>query len=255
MSTKTTEPDQHTQLQTNVNYLLIGNGKVARHLRHYLSFLKLPFTTWDRDQDELILVKHAKQATHILFLISDNAIEHFIVENKYLFNSRALLIHFSGSLVSKLAIGAHPLMTVSESFFTLEEYKAICFIVENNAPTFDILLPGLPNQNYPIATDNKAYYHALCVLSGNFSCMLWQKLFTELREHFNFPEKVARSYLNNHTFNLLMNYKTALTGPLVRNDQKTIDKNLQALKDDPFQEIYQKFVECYAEMKKIGEFI
>jgi hypothetical protein len=48
----------------------------------------------------------------------------------------------------------------------------------------------------------------------------------------------------------LQNYQTALTGPLVRNDQKTLQKNLQALKHDPFEKIYENFILCYQKLKE-----
>lgn len=41
-----------------------------------------------------------------------------------------------------------------------------------------------------------------------------------------------------------------LTGPLVRQDEKTIKKNILPLVNDVFQPAYQSFVTCYQTMKE-----
>ena len=61
---------------------------------------------------------------------------------------------------------------------------------------------------------------------------------------------IAHSYLLQQTTNLIANSSTALTGPLVRNDKATIEKNIAALAEDPFQEIYKSFVACYRKLQE-----
>ena len=228
-------------------YLIIGNGRVARHFRHYLSLMQIPYLSWHRDKSFTDLQEQLKHATHILLLISDSSIEHFLKEN--LKTSTAIRIHFSGSHVSQFSHGAHPLMTFDDHQYTLQQYQTIPFIIDDDAPDFDKLLPGLPNPHTRLQKSLKAKYHALCVLSGNFSCMLWQKLFSDLEHELKIPAEMAFPYLKQQTQNLLTNYKTALTGPLVRNDTTTIKNNLHALEHDPFQEIYKSFISCYQQLK------
>lgn len=228
------------------HYLIIGNGRVARHFQKYFASQQISFSSWHRQQD--ITELQPQSATHILLLISDNAIEDFITQ--HLQNSQAILIHFSGSLTSQKAYGAHPLMTFSENLYSLEQYKNIPFVIDQDAPEFADLLPGLPNRHVRLDKARKAKYHALCVLSGNFSCMLWQKLFSTLEQEFNFSADIAYPYFLQQSQNIFDNPKTALTGPLVRNDLETINKNLAALDLDPFKEVYKSFVTCY---KKLNE--
>lgn len=231
-------------------YLLIGDGRAARHFQHYFALLRIPFATWSRKSDSLeILQQRITEASHILILIRDQAIDPFIRE--FLPNTRATCIHFSGSLVSEGAYGAHPLITFNESLYGLAEYLTVPFIVDHHAPDFAELLPGLPNANFRLNTDLKAKYHALCVLSGNFSCMLWKKLFHHLQTEFNLPESIAHPYLFRQMQNLAENSKTALTGPLVRGDTATIEKNLAALDQDPFQALYESFLICYQQSRGI----
>jgi hypothetical protein len=223
------------------HYLIIGNGRVARHFRHYFSLLNLPVSGWSRCESSRQLKTLVPAATHILVLISDGAIEPFISE--YLADAKAVKVHFSGALVSDKAYGAHPLMTFNTGLYTLDKYQSVPFVVDATAPDFAALLPGLPNSHVTLAPALKAKYHALCVLGGNFSCLLWQKFFTALVSEFHLPAEIGHAYLRQQTENLLTDYASAFTGPLARGDRKTIRKNLQALEGDPFQRIYQSFVD------------
>lgn len=229
-------------------YLLIGNGRVARHMCHYFSLLNLPYAHWHRGQAEALLSECLTHATHILLLISDQSIESFI--DIYLKNSNALIIHCSGSLTTPLAYSAHPLTTFSETLYTLSQYQQIPFIVEKNTLPFHQLLPELTNPHFYLDATQKAKYHALCVSSGNFSCLLWQKLFDAFEQEFGLPKEAAYVYLQQQTQNLMNAPDTALTGPLVRGDQKTIQQNITALENDPLQNIYHQFINYYEMIKK-----
>jgi 2-dehydropantoate 2-reductase len=229
------------------HYLIIGNGRVAQHFRHYFSLLGLSFCTWHRGQSFTILANLLQQVTHALLLISDGAIDAFIAEHlmQPYHAKKPLLVHFSGSLISLYACGAHPLMTFSHHLYDLAHYQTIPFIIDDNAPSFNDLLPGLPNPHARLAVAFKPKYHALCVLAGNFSCLLWQKLMAEIKDKFNMPTEITHPFLIQQTQNLLTHLSSALTGPLTRNDKSTIEKNLIALEGDAFQSIYQAFVNCY----------
>ena len=224
-------------------YLLIGNGRVSHHFQRYFSLLGLSFAVWQRSDSLLKLEELLTACTHILILIPDQTIENFIATT--LIETKALRIHFSGSVVSEQAYGAHPLMTFNHEPYTLEQYHSIPFVIDHDAPPFDDLLPGLPNKHVRLHRSLKAKYHALCVLSGNFSCLLWQKLFISFEQELGLDASIAHAYLTQQTQNLLMNSQTALTGPLVRGDMETVQRNLQALHADPFQSVYQSFVACY----------
>ncbi|EKD71772.1 MAG: hypothetical protein ACD_46C00103G0013, partial [uncultured bacterium] len=128
-------------------------------------------------------------------------------------------------------------------------YQSIPFILDHDAPSFSELLPGLPNSHVRLHKSLKAKYHALCVMSGNFSCLLWQKLFSDFEKELKLPREVAYPYLQQQMHNLIDNPTQALTGPLIRGDTKTIEKNLSALEGDPFKQVYESFIACYQQMK------
>ncbi len=226
----------------NLNYGIIGNGRMAKHFAHYLSLLNIPYQTWCRGQPTQSLNILAKQCEPILILIDDDAIVPFIEQHGFL--TEKLLVHFSGNLYTTSAYGAHPLLSFSEQLYPLKTYQKIPFIYEQGAPPFAKLLPGLTNPHFTISPQLKSFYHALCVLSGNFTVILWQKFFSELENTLQIPKEQAYPYLEQIMQNLITDPKKALTGPLVRQDQKTIASHLQSLENDPFQDIYRAFLHC-----------
>lgn len=222
-------------------YLVIGSGRMAAHFCHYLTLLKIPFNRWSRrDNTRISLHTHLLTASHILLLIKDTAISPFANEFGNL--QGKTWVHFSGQLSVNHVYGAHPLMTFSESLYEDQCYYSIPFIIEKGGPSFEELLPGIANPCYQIAKELKPFYHALCVMSNNFSCILWQKFYHELEKTFQLPPTTIHPLLIQTFKNLADNPKAALTGPLVRNDQQTILNNLSSLKKDKFQGIYQAFV-------------
>ncbi|MGD9591470.1 MAG: DUF2520 domain-containing protein [Candidatus Berkiella sp.] len=223
--------------------LIIGNGRMATHFSYYLSLLHIPFLQWSRKTHHLCqLPSLIQQATHIVLLISDSAIPTFLnnfkIENK-------IIIHFSGLLSIPGIYSAHPLMTFTHDLYKKECYQQIPFILEEGSLPIAKLLPKIPNQAYYIPSHLKDFYHALCVISNNFSCLLWQKLFQEIKNTFHLPQEIILPFLQQSFHNLQKNPHGSLTGPLARGDFNTINKHLLALKNDDFQDIYQAFVNYY----------
>ena len=226
------------------HYLIIGYGRLAHHLSHYFAQLSLSFESWHRGLPSAQLAIKMKRASHCLLLISDHAILDFI--HQYLKEYDGLCIHCSGSLVTDRAFGAHPLMTFNQThYYDFNTYQSIPFVIDQEAPFFQTLLPGLPNPSYRLDTKLKTNYHALCVMAGNFSCLLWQKLFFDFENKLKLPHDIAYPYLKQQMENLMQNPASALTGPLIRHDIHTINLHLQALQNDIAQPLYQSFLTYY----------
>ncbi len=226
-------------------YLVIGSGRIASHMLHYLNLLGIPCRQWCRKAYTIEqLDQYSQDISHTLIAISDNNISNFLENHAYLYE-RSICLHFSGSLVCENAYAAHPLMTFTSELYNLQTYRAMAFMTHKGTPDFSELLPGLPNKTFRISADDVALYHALCVSSGNFTVLLWNNMFQQFQEKLNIPKEAALPYLQQITKNLMNENSGAFTGPFQRNDQSTIDKNYHALKDDPYQKVYKAFMDIF----------
>jgi len=224
-------------------YAFLGSGRLARHLAHYFKTEGLPFDRWARRSDSgdapPPLEDVVAPCTHVLVLISDDAIAPFIREHGFLRDK--VLIHCSGSLSLDEAHGVHPLMTFADDLYAPAVYRDIPFVTDADGPAFAELFPGLPNPSYPLARDRKALYHAYCVASGNFTGLLWEEVFGAFETDLGLPKTVLLPYMDR-VFANLASADGVVTGPLVRNDAETIRRNLAALDGKPLQDIYKAFL-------------
>lgn len=222
---------------------IVGDGRVATHFLRYLRLLGHPVRAWSRRNDVRSPVESLTSCETVLLLIRDGEIETFIRRWPALLEKR--LVHCSGSLGTPFAEAAHPLMTFGPDLYDLDTYCGIPFVLDEGRTPFDALLPHLPNPWFTIPSSERPYYHALCVMAGNFSTLLWRKLFEELHGRYGIPTSAAHPYLAQTATNLRVNPDAALTGPLCRGDMETIDANLQALAGDPFSGVYAAFVSAF----------
>lgn len=220
--------------------LTIGSGKLAKHWNHYLSILGIETCIWSR-KSNLDLTELSQQADIIFLAISDDHIASFYQEN--LSETKAICIHFSGSLAHEKILGLHPLQTFQDSLYKEDTYKEIPLILDFPETIFKEILPFLPNSTYSIAKDKKTMYHALCVISGNFPQMLWGQVEKELHK-IGLDKTILKPFLEKAVSNFILsdNY---LTGPFVRKDNNTIKKHQEALSTSSLKNIYNQFLSFY----------
>lgn len=242
---------------STINTLLIGSGRLARHLRHWTQLNKVSnqsinlagsqkdsvLMTWNRSEPTELL-KTQLETSHIVWLaISDKAIVPFY--EQYLKNTRAKVVHFSGALYDPRLIGAHPLMSFPENLLENEVYGRVHFAVDESVENLQALLPGFDNSFFKIPADKKALYHALCVAAGNFPQLLWSLSLKEFR-NLNVPDTAIELYLKQITESFISLKEKSFTGPLVRGDHETMEKNLLSLsKNTSLSEIYKTFAGVY----------
>ena len=234
------------------HYAILGGGRLALHMSRYLELLEIPHSRWARDRHSTFnshtaadaaerLAATLEPASHALLLVSDGAIAGLL--RRYPALRDKTLVHCSGSLSFPGIAGAHPLMTFSHELYTLTEYSQVSFMVDNGH-NFGELLPGLPNPHFSIAIEDKPRYHALCVMAGNFTQILWRAV-SERFGAMGLPAQSLGPYLGQVTSNFLSHPNSALTGPLSRGDHGTVQRNLTALEGDALQAVYEGFVELY----------
>jgi predicted short-subunit dehydrogenase-like oxidoreductase (DUF2520 family) len=217
-------------------YGIVGDGRLATHFAHYLRLLGLPVRQWSRRAPQDALAG----CPVILLLVSDPAIEALAA--CYPDRTR---IHCSGSLLSDTVHGMHPLMSFGRELYTRAEYERIPFVAED-AALFRHVFPTLPNPVHAIRREDKARYHALCAMAGNFTGFLWAKLFAEFPAALGIPAEAAIPYLEQVCRNIAATPtqpERFLTGPIVRGDRAAVDKHLAALGGDPYRRVYQAFAD------------
>jgi predicted short-subunit dehydrogenase-like oxidoreductase (DUF2520 family) len=134
-------------------------------------------------------------------------------------------------------------MTFTQDLYDLETYRKMPFVSSSRKSAAE-LLPGLPNEVHHISSENKAYYHALCVMSGNFTTLLWQKMAQGLAQ-MGLPEGIETAYRSQIFKNISHDLAHALTGPIARKDLATVLRNDKALQNDSYREIYRAFVSAH----------
>ena len=237
----------------NHRYALLGSGRLARHFAHFFAAEGIETCAWARQPDPAFntvdvtvlpdprarLEAAIELCTHALLLISDDALESFIRDHDFL--QRNILIHCSGALVLEHAHGAHPLTTFSHELYEPKVYRRIPFVTEAGGPGFSELFPALSNPSYVLAPEKKALYHAYCVVSGNFTGLLWERVFREIETELGLPKAAFLPYMERVFANLASD-DGVVTGPLVRTDMQTIRCNLRALADNPLGDLYEAFL-------------
>lgn len=225
--------------QVPLTYLLIGDGRLARHLAYYFAASGMLFERWcRRDNDVQTLKDMARQSNHILLLISDDAIEDFIQSHPFLLQKS--LIHCSGSLNSDMSQGCHPLMTFGDARYPKEFYPSIPFVCDKGFD-FKQVFPQLTNPHYDLSPSKKALYHALAVMAGNFPQFIWQSVFAELQKNLELPHNILHPLIQKSMSNSFVSPDDAPTGPFVRGDRQTIQAHKQALKHTNLAGLYHSF--------------
>src|SRR3954465_15062084 len=96
------------QVPFNHRLILIGDGRLARHLSTYFGQLGLPFGAWSRRAQAegrveplARLIERAEQPVSALLAIKDSAIEPFVASEPML--ARCTRVHFAGRLTTPMA--------------------------------------------------------------------------------------------------------------------------------------------------------
>jgi hypothetical protein len=227
---------------TEPTYGLIGRGRVATHMAHYLKLEQQRCLQWHReipDPPEQVLAG----ADIFLLAINDDAIAPFLERHPDL--RERPVVHFSGSLVMDGASGLHPLMTFGPDVYELTAYRAVPFVWEAGGLGFHEAFPNLVNPSWPLDPELKPLYHALCVLSGNFTTLVWAKAFEDFEHRLGLPREILLPYLERTCRNTAAFGGDALTGSLARGDTETVERDLRALAGDPYADVFEALTRVF----------
>lgn len=221
-------------------YLVIGGGRMANHWAAYLEMLGKPCERWARATHDVATLPVALNTVDQVFLaISDDSLEAFYAE--YLQDFPGPVYHFSGCHVSREMQGCHPLMTFGDTLYECDVYRGITLVLEGGEMQGVERFSEFPNPVISMPAESKALYHALCVMSCNFPQIIWSRTIMQF-EQLGIAADNLYPLLSATLQNSLNTPGGSITGPLARDDQSTIAKNLQALKSESDRELYRNFV-------------
>lgn len=231
------------------HHLLVGHGKVSRHFEKYFSELSLPFELWPNAREFTPDFFKNFRATHVWILTSDHAIAS-VAETLRIGISSELhpqFFHASGATVVPGVLGAHPLMTFGNSLYDEETYRRIPFVVEDplNGESLSEILGGLPNSVVFLDSKNRALYHSLVSVAGNFPALLWAEVFTRFESELKLPHEILAPFLFKALTNVFQSGEASLTGPLVRGDLLTVKNHRAALAGTALSPIYSAFEDFF----------
>jgi hypothetical protein len=232
------------------SFLVIGDGALASHFLVYLKGLNIDHVQWARRSSDLPQLKLLfENSTHALVLISDDAIET-VTKQLYQWSNQSplnqIIIHCSGSLHIPFAWGVHPLQSFGRHVsYSFADYQNIPFVVDLDAPEWSVLMPGFSNRHYRIAAQDRPFYHAMCALANNVTTMIWQQVHQRMSDRFGLSAEVLRPILQQTFSNIIKNPTALPSGPWVRSDALTLERNQKALADDSLSLIWNAVTEFY----------
>jgi hypothetical protein len=235
-------------------YGFVGDGRLSRHWRHYFTSLGIPWKLWSRrlarpnGKPGLTAPEALAGCPVILLAVSDDAIAPVMARLRAEGLDDRRFVHFCGGRTFEGAFGTHPLMSFATTLYEAAFYRDIPLFVDQDADhadpvaEFRWLFPALPNPCFPLKTEDKAYYHALCALAGGFTAVLWRDFFAAMESRFGAPREALAAYPRRIVENVIAAGDGALTGPVARGDAETVGLHLEALDGTALAGVYRAFI-------------
>ncbi len=234
--------------------LLIGSGRLSAHLHEYFTLTGVPHEVLKDSRKlsglETILVQASKTGpfSHFWLLVSDDALPALSrhLNDRY---PEIPQIHSSAATALPGALTLHPLMSFGPSLYPLSVYETFPFVfIEDETkanPDFEALIrTTFKNRMFKIKGCDRERYHLNCSMISNLSVLLWSAAMKagpglEIEWFIPILEQTLKNFGTSG--------ESALTGPLARGDQITLNRHLNTLKGLPEHGLYKAFMEYYAD--------
>ena len=203
----------------------------------------------------------------IFITVTDGAIEEVWNQISDYDLKGKIICHCSGALSSGVfskieELGAygysvHPLFACSSKEESYKDISKALFTIEGSKEKLEVvkqMIGDLGNKVQVIDAKNKVKYHAAAVMASNQVIGLI-KASCDLLKESGFSEENALEAIKPLIYGNIDNVyrqgiKGALTGPVVRNDKKTISKHIEALEGNTkeiYKELTRKLYDIVAE--------
>ncbi len=250
-----------------IKVTLVGTGTVSNHLLDVFSkadgvevlqvssrgakLLKALKSVPSRDEEG----SKTEQAAIYIIAVSDDAIasvsEHFIKSN-------ALLVHTSGSvamraLPKEVRRGVfYPLQTFSKG--RKVDFKTVPICIEaahkKDLGLLRTLASAISPSVYEISSKQRSALHLAAVFVNNFTNHMYQ-IGNDICLENEVPFEVLKPLLSETAHKMTtLSPAEAQTGPAKRNDDSTIEKHLNQLKNKTHKEVYSMLTKSIIETYK-----
>lgn len=216
--------------------VIFGTGRAGTSIAHYARHIGLSVDVIDRrtatENRQSVRALIAK-ADVVAAAIPDDLLAGWFAEWRPDIGDRPA-IHFSGARVIEGMRGYHPLYSFPKTPLSPAVMAGIAIAREAGAPPFSAIFKGATNPEFEIKAENRAYYHALAVLSGNFAAHLWNETAKAMAARLRIaPEAAMGAYFAGLVDRFRESPFDSLTGPVARKDAATVLANLAALEAEP----------------------
>lgn len=230
--------------------VIFGTGRVGASMAHYARSLGAEAFAVSRrmaESDRPHVAAEIARADVVAAAIPDDRLAPWIDDWQVEIAGRPA-IHFSGALTIPGMRGYHPLYSFPTTPLPVEAMSQIVIARDAGAPRFSSLFPGAANPEIEIRAEDRGFYHALAVLSGNFAAHLWNEVAKAFAARFETPPDAAMGfYLAGVVERFRERPFQSMTGPVARGDAQTLAANLAALERAPkLKALYEAFVRSAA---------
>ncbi len=199
-----------------------------------------------------------------LFLtVQDDSIENVVDSLIELKIKDKIIIHTSGAKSSEVfkdlnknnfCYSLHPIYAFSNIEDAQEGLKKVCFTLEGNPKFLTELKESFNKMGNPVTViqkEDKAMYHACCVMVSNFItglCFIAEELLKKIgfEDLSFFMPLIEQNVFQIKKHGVL----ESLTGPIVRNDVSTIQQHLAVLPPEE-EKIYRELSEVLVRISEI----
>lgn len=229
-----------------MKYVIFGAGRVGVNIAAYLNYLEHDVSLISHDEVKTQTDDCRRKivdADIVAAAVPDGKIEpwreHWAADI-----AAKPAIHFSGAAEIDGMHAFHPLYSFPPHSVDPVILETVAFACPRGGPSFRELFPGAPNPHFEIHASERARYHTLAVLSGNFAAHLWNATAPAMTKQSGLePIAILGPYLQSVVDRFLESPEGSLTGPVARKDKETVAANLEALESAPeLKALYEAFL-------------
>ena len=228
------------------NVAILGAGRVGTNIAAYLRILGASprlVTHAEARTDRAMVADRLASSDVVAIATPDTAIARAIDDWRDALEGKRV-IHFSGALTIPGALGYHPLYSFPPHALPPDALRRIPFAVEEGAPPLAEVLPGAGNPTFVVKASDKAFYHAIAVLTGNFAAHIWNEAAAALPGRLpGLPPAALGPYLESVVERYCERPEASATGPVARRDPASVEANLRSLAAEPrLRRLYEAFL-------------